>query len=160
MGLDIRGEKTGGHWHGSYSTLHWSVRYLALKACGLPDVIGERNGEEITGMQYYMHPWSYGATLDTDKIRQVLFAAQVAGHLYPQVLLHSDCDGSYTRRGKILGADLLTGNSKKLLAELESLCETFAGTEDESSRQYALTKDLRDLVKDEVENGSGKVLFR
>lgn len=159
MGLDIRGERTGGHWNGAYSTLHWSVRYLALKACGLPDVVGVRNGEKITGMQYYMHPWSYGAELEVDRIREVLFACQVSGVRYPQVLLHSDCEGEYTKRGKILGDGLLTGNSIKLLAELEYLCETFADTEDEATRAYALTKELRDLVKDEVENGSGKILF-
>ena len=159
MGLSIRGEKTGNYWHGSYSTLNWSVRYLALKACGMPDVVGERNGEEITGMQHYMYPHNHRAELDTGQMREFLFAVQVAGYLYPQILFHSDCEGTYTKRGKILGDGLLTGNSIKLLAELESLCETFADTEHETTRSYALTKELRDLVKDEVENGSGRILF-
>jgi len=169
MGLDIYGEKTGGHWSGSYSTLHHTVRWLALKYSGLPDSVGtEEDGKPINAFAFFMYPWpghgSYTKKFDVEQLQRMLFSLEVAGHLFPNIMLHSDCDGQYTLRGKVLQSPgLLYGNSKQLLKELDMLCaeNDFIQAEDERTKQaLQWTVELRDIVRNEIENGSGRILFR
>jgi hypothetical protein len=164
MGLDIYGEKTGHSLSGSYSRLHHTARYLAMKYCGMPADLGvDSNGDAVDSFCFYMHPWADDKKLDVTKMTEFHFVCQQAGYYFPNLLMHSDCEGDYTRRGKWGGHHLMTGNSVKLLKELELLCaeEEYINSDNERiKRAMEYTVAFRDLVKDELENGNGRILFR
>jgi len=163
MGLDIYGKKTGHSLSGGYSRLHHTARYLALKWCGIPSSVGKDDvGEDVPGFVFYMHPWVGNKQIDVDKLQHLMTAVQFSGHFFPNLCVHSDCEGNYTRNGKPCDGQLLKGNSVQLLKELELLCseETFINSDNErvtAAMEY--TVKFRDLVKDELENGCGTVVF-
>lgn len=168
MGLDIIGKKTGHHLSGGYSRLHHTARYLALLWCGMPDSIGEDNeGKPVDSMCFYMHPFVWKKNLDTDKLNTFIHAIQVSGYYFPNLLIHSDCEGNYTKNGPdaVKSENLMKGNSIKLLAELNILCEdkellAMAENNEKIKNAFDYTIKFRNLVKDEIENGVGTILFR
>lgn len=162
MGLSIYGTNKTIHWN--YSTLHYGVRQLAMLHCGMPLAVcyGNVDPKEHNAFQYFMHPLSSNPhQVSSDKVRGVFFAAQIATHLFPNIMLHSDCDGSYTRRGAINTYTLKTGNIKKLHAELKVLVENVT-VEKYPDFTYCIQwlTDFYELVSDEIENGKGIVRFR
>lgn len=158
MGLDIYGKKTGHRLSGGYSRLHQNARYLALIWCGLPDNIGE-NKDSFSA---FMHFPNYESNFNN--MNYFIYAIQLSGYHFPNLLIHSDCEGNYTKNGKDapLTKNIEGGNSKKLLKELEVLCNDDDLINHKLERvRNALdyTIKFRDLVKDELENGSGTIIF-
>lgn len=152
MGLDIIGSKTDKEYHMGYSAIHL-VRYLALLDCGWP--------EDIDGWPgFYVLPQN----LDAAKFRQIVTALQMAGHIYPNLLLHSDAEGTYTKTGKVCLDECkdawMTGNSLGLLRELEDLeANTSADRREKYPRAWEVFGALFSLVKDEIRNGGGHLKF-
>lgn len=149
MGLDISGSVTKKTYHASYSGLH-QIRYLALITVGFPD------GEARTLFpRCYVIP----AGLTAEDLNKAMIAMQVVGCCYPNLMLHSDCEGGYTKNGRVMSsADWFTGNSVQLLDELKDLRESL---NDRYKTGYAweLFQRFYDLVEDEVKNGRGTVRF-
>jgi hypothetical protein len=158
MGLDIHGEKTRGHLGGSYSRLHYTARYLALIFCSMPEFLDDEN--EVSAVGFYMHPFIDGKRMNVSKLQQFIYAVQISGIEFPNLLLHSDCEGSYTKRGKLdLNGSLMTGNSIALMKELEKLVNEKEFQTDQYAEQMKYTKAFYELVKKEVEEGNGKITF-
>lgn len=158
MGLYIYGEKTGHNLSGGYSRLHQNARYLALVWCGLPNSIGENKD----GFNSYMNFPNYESNFNN--MNSFIYAIQLSGYYFPNLLMHSDCEGNYTKNGKDSPTTkgLEGGNSKKLLKELEILCNDDDLINHKLERvRNALdyTIKFRDLVKDELENGNGTIIF-
>lgn len=86
------------------------------------------------------------------------FALISAGHDFPNLLLHSDCDGRYTKDGKI-SDKLMTGNSVQLLEELYKLINNKKVKKYKETIVLKTLNDLYEAVKDQVENGNGVIKF-
>lgn len=156
MGLDIYGEVSKKHYHASYSGLHM-IRYMALISCGFPTRLGDESGMAVFPTCYVLPQG-----LKASDINEIISGVQGATFLYPNLMLHSDCEGTYTKNGKvdITGDNAwMTGNSIELLKELECLKES---SEDRfrTTQNWTYFIMLYDLVKDEVINGTGKLTFR
>lgn len=139
MGLDIS-SKSKYQYHFGYGGIHY-VRFFAYKYCqGTKDFAG------------YMKMYD-AADYDWGIIETYM--------RFPNLMYHSDAQGSYTLRGQIapIGAtDWYTGNSLELLRELEVIkrnLKKIAGDvrTDSFSALYLLVKDV-------VKNGDGKLQFR
>ena len=80
---------------------------------------------------------------------------------YPNLYWHSDCEGTYTLRGKpdFEKGKLLTGNSKQLLWELNDIKAILVNEPNESvsENDWRIFDMLHELVKDTVENYGGKL---
>lgn len=159
MGLDIFGKKTNGHLSGSYSSLHHNTRYLALLFCGMPKYLDNEN--KHSSFVYYMSKYSEDKVFSTRLMNSFFYSIQLSGHLFPNIMLHSDCEGTYTKNGKLdLDGNLMTGNSIKLMNELETLVSEPEFQTEEYSRHMEYTKAFYELVKDEINNGCGTIVFR
>lgn len=158
MGLDIIGKKTGHSLSGGYSRLHQNARYLALVYCGMPESIGE-NKDAFSSYMYFP---CYATNFDN--MNSFIYSIQLSGYYFPNLLMHSDCEGKYTKNGKDAPTydGLIGGNSKKLLKELNILCNDKDLINHKLERvRNALdyTIKFRDLVEDELENGDGIIMF-
>lgn len=99
MGLDITCPKSKHGYHRSYGALH-ELRKAAYMLCGGPsDDTGFLKTEDFN--------WWH-----------VLAAGR-----FPNLILHSDCQGTYTMKGRVgyESEDLLTGSLPGLLSELKEL---------------------------------------
>lgn len=159
MGLDIEGSVSKKNYCQGYHGLH-SVRWLALLNCGLPrEVNGEQTHSWATG------PWLHGFVREgkelptIEQMQTILWAFQLSGYHYPNLMFHSDCEGSYTKSGKVFKTkDLMSGNSLGLLKELKILKEDIPEDMRES-RAVGVFNMLYELVYDEVKNGKGIIKF-
>jgi len=159
MGLDISCKISKKSIRWNYSTLHL-IRWLALQACGLP--------KEICGKTSYSwatSPFLHGYVIDgkelpsPDLMATILFSFKQAGYYFPNLMFHSDCEGNYTKSGKVFSKPELTGgNSTQLLKELELLKKEIPEQE-KDSRTLVAFNQFYELVKDEVENGNGYIEF-
>ncbi len=136
MGLDIS-SKSSKEYHFGYGGIHY-VRYYAYKVCG-----GEK---DFIGYSNMARDDSYD------------WEGVLAHALFPNLMIHSDCEGSYTLKGKVnpfVSRDLYTGNSTELLKELQFIIKKYKqdGVRDDS------LKALYALVKDVVKNHNGKLTF-
>lgn len=142
MGLYIR-SASDKEYSFSYSGLH-AIRYMAYKTQDGKSDYGEWQKMQDQSIQ---PDWAYALCL--------LF--------YPNLMWHSDCDGTYTLRGKIdLEKGILhTGNSKQLLWELNDIKEMLTKEPDASlsEHDWARFNALRDLVDDCVTNYNGRIEF-
>lgn len=145
MGLDIS-SKSSHTYHASYGGLH-QIRFLAYKSMGgLLDFSTWHHQQAEGGSEY-------DRTLEK----------------FPNLLWHSDCDGAYTRRGKVASFEdpkgLQTGSSVGLLKELELIKDTLNlqrpkdSWTDNQSYTANLFYMLYDVVKDVVENYDGRIEF-
>ena len=77
---------------------------------------------------------------------------------FPNLMMHSDCDGRYTKNGRVdpLDGQLQTGNSVQLLRELRALSDT-AAIMPGPKTYYDM---LLAVVADAVENHDGRIEFR
>ena len=147
MGLDIITSVSKKTWHASYSGLHL-IRKLALMECGADQAVADclTRHEVIPASR--------------ETMGDLFWALQVCGNRYPNLMLHSDCEGSYSRRGKVNldSRSLDSGSSTGLLKELSMLGERI-----DKKHKYGVAWDLyialHCLVKDEVENGKGRIEF-
>lgn len=140
MGLDIE-TNSELHYHRSYSALH-TIRWMAYRQCG-----GEKDFADLMGM---VNP--YKGRPSSDK------AWDIASRKFKNLILHSDCEGSYTRKGKVNIKTGMTGNSIELLKELELLEKNifiFTGHE-HIENSFGL---LLRVVKQIVENEDGRIKF-
>lgn len=165
MGLDICGKKSELRYHYSYSGLHF-VRWLALLVLGAPKKFGKDESDYTT-----FHWISHGCISimrefekpTVEQLRDWQWAVQRSGYYFPNLMFHSDAEGSYTPRGKVLGEKdeyLLKGNSKKLLEELKLINEHIDDEiKNANPRGCEVFKTLFELVKDEVENGDAVINF-
>ena len=139
MGLDIEGSKTKKRYTWSYSALH-RVRAMAYYVCGCED-------PEVTKLRFF------------NKEPQA-FEFSVAGYTFPNLLLHSDCEGSYTAKGKVLkNKTLTTGNIYGLQKELNILRKKLTNKEMQNIGGYQVFIDLKALVDDEIKLGGNKITF-
>lgn len=166
MALSIQGKKTGGDWYFSYSRLHQTVRYAALRVCGAPKFLGlHENGEEIQSFGFYISSYIIvGDNINIKNMMKYQHALLLAGHYFPNILLHSDCDGNYTKNGKIdpfHDKHLMRGNSVQLKKELDMLIEYDYMFQDEERYDFILThiKIFRDTVITELKEGTGTIIF-
>jgi hypothetical protein len=165
MGLDITGENTGHNLSSNYSTLHYTVRYLAMKFSGMPDSIGtDIDGKPKDSFLFCMSGHADKMDrIDTNKMKTFSFSMVRAGYLFPQILIHSDCEGEYTPDGGInINNGLISGNSIELLKELEVLVneESYKNSDSKQIQTcYNHMLKFYELVKDEIENGSGRIIF-
>jgi hypothetical protein len=114
----------------------------------------------VSSMVFYLSPYIGDKCLSTDKLRQFISAVQVSGKLFPNLLLHSDCDGDYTKRGKIdLTGGLGKGNSVALLKELGELVNEKEFQNEKYTKEMGYTKAFHALVKKEIEEGKGIIRF-
>lgn len=153
MGLSIIGPSK--EYHRSYSALH-GVRWLALVTCGWPEKIGGKSSDVL-------YPMTNGAdkTPTHREMDDMIRGATLAGYRYPNLILHSDCDGDYTHNGKLtFGPDeWMEGNSDELLEELETLKELVPDNLKQHHPAWGTFKEFYDVVKDIVKNGDGRVEF-
>ncbi len=154
MGLDILCGVSKKTYHAGYHALHM-VRWLALVACGWPKKLG--TGEYSGSMTTHFYVIPEG--LRGNELSDMVIAAQCAGHLFPNLMLHSDCEGTYTRRGSVNLSTWQTGNSRGLLKELIKLDEMTPDELKGDSRAWEVYKMLREVVEDEVNNGKGYIKF-
>lgn len=142
MGLDIQ-SKSDKEYHASYGGLH-QIRWMAYKS--------------VHGVRDYAMWHELYRTGDQDSRNEL------AEKDYPNLMLHSDCDGGYTPDGKVStdgGEAYQTGNSVQLLKELETIKQRL----DEHPNKYIIDRYwdrfnmLYDLVKDVVENHDGVLEF-
>ena len=164
MGLDICGKKTGHSLSAGYSTIHYNLRWLALRFCGMPVEI-EKAGIESYSYLYrdkqHIDPFMIFMTHNKG-LRALFSAIERAGHIFPNIMMHSDCEGNYTKNGKVNPYTYKTGNSKKLLKELETLLsdeDIKKWSDERTKRAIEYTKKLYHLVKDEIKNGTGTIIF-
>lgn len=152
MGLDINVAGSDKSYHAGYGALHL-VRWLALVQCGFPEKIA---GESSFGVwpTCYVLPEGFTGKMLSD----LMLPLQVAGHHYPNLLLHCDSEGSYSRRGKVDTGTLMTGNSVGLLAELECLME-WVPERLKQGNHWTTLKMLHGVVEAAVKNGDGRVEF-
>lgn len=156
MGLWITGKGSKKEYSRSYFALHL-VRWLALRICGLNEKIAGK-----TSFSYLNDAYINKDAIPTpDEMLNLVWANRVAGHFYPNLLFHSDCEGSYTKKGAVLkNENLLTGNSIGLLKELKKLKrEKPKKISMDDERAWDTFNTLYELVKDEVENGEGILNF-
>ena len=164
MGLNIYGEKTGHSLSESYSTIHLNLRWLALRFCGMPVEIEKAEIESYSYLyrdKQHIDPFMLFMTRENG-LMAFFNAIECVEHIFPNIMMHSDCGGNYTKNGKVNPHTCETGNSKALLVELETLLsyEDFKKLQDErTKRAIEYTKKLYHLVKDEIENGTGTIIF-
>ena len=158
MGLYVYGKTTTKYdYSRSYSALH-SVRWLALLACGCP--INFKNGNST--FSWFKCPLTLGVSNPPtiEEAENFNYYLILAGYKYPNLLLHSDCEGSYTKTGKVLKTwGWKSGNSIKLFKELQEIKEKVKVSE-ETKRSLEVLEELLLVVEDEVKNGIGHILFR
>jgi hypothetical protein len=135
MGLSIY-SKSKYEYHYPYSGLS-RIRFVAFIISG-----GKLDFADF--IQHLKYDWAY----------------QVMSINFPNLVFHSDCEGSYTLKGKIGGKDLMTGNSKELLKELRCLRRGFKKISiDDDGYTKRILDDLYKLVNDVVKNHDGRIRF-
>ena len=153
MGLDIHGSVTKKTWHASYSGLH-HIRRLALFTLGFPDTVGGKDVAAIFPICYFLPE-----KLTASELVRVMEIMLVAGHIYPNLMLHSDCEGNYTKNGKINPqGDWMKGNSIGLLNELKNV-RIMTDKKHRDSKGWELLISLYELLEDEIKNGKGTIRF-
>ena len=149
MGLAIYTTHTDKDIHWGYHTLH-IVRDLALQSCGvnkeLCSIIRSCYSSKVDIVRFLM---AYHPEIE---IKSSDFAGmQLAGYYYPNLLFHSDCEGDYTYRGRVMTDKYWQrGNIKQLKNELENLLESSEDIDNNSAKQF--TQEFYDLVKAECES--------
>jgi len=98
--------------------------------------------------------------LTATELNEMTQGLQLSGHYYPNLMFHSDCEGAYTKTGKVLepGKEWTTGNLHGLLSELK-LLEKEAPEDLKTGRPWGTFKMLYALVEDEVRLGGNKIEF-
>lgn len=155
MGLDIsvKGLDYPKGYHYGYGTLHL-VRWLALIDCGLPENIAGKPSYCIWPAVYVL-PDGFTAK----DMQATYLPLQIAGHHYPNLMLHSDCDGEYTRRGKVETTTLQSGNSVALLGELKQLAKNTPKNL-QVGRAWEALLVLLETARFAVEKSNGRMEFR
>lgn len=149
VGLAIYTTHTDKDIHWGYHTLH-IVRDLALQSCGvnkeLCSIIRSCYSGKVDIVRFLMayHPEIQITSNDFSGM-------QLAGYYYPNLLFHSDCEGDYTYRGRVMTGNYWhTGNVKQLKNELELLLKESKDIDNDSAKE--LTQELYDLVKAECDS--------
>ena len=160
MGLRISSKSSKKKYNCGYSGIH-KLRWIAYKICDgekdFSDFLMMQKGylnnkllkvpvpyDEMLGFKEPHYDWSYIMTLQE----------------FPNLMWHSDCDGTYSKNEKIAPLDKtpLTGNSRELLSELKILKKKSL-----PFRKYIqwdrIFNQLYNLVEDVVEKGDGKLIF-
>lgn len=133
MGLGISSKNY--RYSYSYSALH-QIRGLSLIYCGCPEEI---QGKYCSFLLTYPY---FEKVLPPDDMSVLFESVMRAGYLFPELNLHSDCDGKYTSRGKINLSTYETGNSKRLLKELNLLKEST------KIQNFIKGKSIQDIFND------------
>lgn len=161
MGLCISGKTTGESMSYSYGRLHYNTRFLALKYCGMPDHIsnfflGKESEESIHAYMSHM-----------EDVRNFHGAIQLSGFYFPNLMMHSDCEGNYTKTGKDAPRtkQWMGGNSIKLKKELLRILEDddlikLGKINGRIKNALEYTQEFYDIVNNEIESGTGTIYFR
>lgn len=154
MGLSIRTEHTDEHISWGYSVIHM-VRTLAYIACKVPKDIA------ILRMRYLITSDDIKVNYTGENFNQM----SATGFLFPNLLWHSDCDGTYTARGKVAFGAMLTGNIYKLHEELEMLIsEDFRNNKEYKMQEIPESwieslEKFYALVSEEIKHKRPKIMF-
>ena len=151
MGLYIYGKHSDKECHWGYAPLHW-IRDLALMTCGvkkefsqaLRSVNFDKNFNAIDYLNKYYPALKIS---NTD-----LYGLRLAWYYYPNLLFHSDCDGTYTKYGKIMkDSHWLTGSLAELEMELNLLKNELKKSDIEiSETEQKILNEFSELVTDEM----------
>jgi hypothetical protein len=127
MGLNIESPNYNYHW--GYGRLHL-IRYAAYLICD-----GKKDIEHFENSPY---DWSY----------------IISTHRFPNLMMHSDCEGRYSKNGKIDLKTLEDGNSIELLKELKEIKNKHLFDSGKIKKIGAdeVFKDFYIVVKDCVKN--------
>ena len=164
MGLRISSESSKKEYNFGYSGLH-QIRWIAYKIHG-----GKKNYVEFMSMQngaLHRKDFKYPDCESFNK--DILFMLKephydwsyiMALQKFPNLMWHSDCDGTYSKNGKVASLDKipLTGNSRGLLSELKILKKKSLPFRKEI-RWDEIFNHLFGLVDDVVEKGDGKLIL-
>jgi hypothetical protein len=165
MGLCIKGKKSKKEYYYSYSGLH-QIRWLALLSLGM--------SASINNNETYNVCYGYFDNLLTDPLSAIQerqsfsFYLQESGYYFPNLMFHSDCEGRYTKVGKVFSnGNLTTGNSIELLKELKFIKRRYINKtkleelskNDLRHHAFEIFNSFYELVKDEVQNGYGILTF-
>lgn len=151
MGLTIHGKGSKKSYNWSYGALH-GIRWIALRECGWPKEIGDKTGRIDTN--FYVVP----SGLSADCLNNMLGAMALCGYRFPNIMLHSDCDGKYTKGGEVDTARYLDGSSIGLNSELRDLWG-MAKDNPEYEGWLPALKDMKEVVAAIMDKGDGKVIF-
>ena len=156
MGLHISCKHSDKDISWNYHTLHM-IRNLALQTCGvnkeLLSIINSCSMGDVDIVRFILsfHP---EITIKSEDF----YGMQLAGMYYPNLLFHSDCDGDYTAKGKVLSdVHWQHGNLKQLKHELEILLHDAEKIDADFSKEYA--KQFLELVTDELQYKCPKIYF-
>lgn len=141
MGLDISSKNKS--YHAGYYALHM-VRRMALLTCGFPE-------SRITDYPNVYIFTDENKPPSADEYCLIMQACSMAGYLYPNLLLHSDSGGKYTKRGKPLDGSWETGNSPGFLKELKDLQHQLP-KKFKTGRAWEIYEMLYAVVEDAVKN--------
>lgn len=156
MGLYITGKVSKKECNFSYSNLH-RIRFLALLCCNIPLKIGNKDSERLIKHFFFLPTEEYP---NPDEMTEFLWSVQQAGYYFPNLMFYSDCEGSYTNRGRVFSKPgQLSGSSGGLLKELESLKRELP-EKFKQGRAWEDFNKLYALVDDEVKNGKGCIYFQ
>lgn len=156
--MTITGKKTGRSLSWGYGQLH-QIRDFTLVVCGAPEYLD--NKETVLTKAFNCFPWVPARKeLDDEKMSKYLFVLRKSGYYFPNILLHADHTGKYTRTGKICSNyALTTGNSVQLLKELKLLLDQAECKISRFASIVQCMQALHDLVEDELTNGCGTIIF-
>lgn len=163
MGLTIRGDHhtTTRRINWSYSTLHQTVRRVALLCCGVPEYLDYGNKLDFL---LIFNSRIAGDHLSKSKINEDNLCSFIrrmpeAGYRFPNILFHSDAEGTYTKTGKVNLQTYMSGNSIELLEELKILLGSDILKNKSYEYHQGCIQDFHDLVEDIITNGDGVVYF-
>lgn len=157
MGLDILGEHSEYEYSYGYSALH-RVRKLAYLYMGVPKALVETmNSVNQKEDVYDINNFQRMHDLSVEKLKITpddLYNILLVGYHFPNLLFHSDCEGTYTTIGKVMETDdWLTGNIYELNKELTILKDYFVEHADKidavTLSDCTILNCLQKLVADE-----------
>ena len=153
MGLDIIPKHSEITYHRSYSALHL-VRRLAFTYMNIPKSVIEAlfcRNDHIDVYDYNM----YCRARDINKEKLTitptdLYNLVIVGYKFPNLLFHSDCEGSYTVNSSVMQeTNWETGNIYGLNDELTLLYNHFKAMNITEVEGFHVLSQLQQLVEDE-----------
>lgn len=141
----------------SYHTLH-EIRKFAFMYCGLSNNINIDMFYDIALRRVDEKELSKMGFVKTN-ITYIHDIFKKASEQFPNLIEHSDCEGKYTKNGKINMKTFLTGNSIGLLNELKLLVDWEPIKSKNNEYHYHCLLRLYEVVKKIVEEGDGVIYF-
>lgn len=151
MGLYIYGKHTDKECHWGYGMLH-IIRDIALMTCGVQEEFAKATRAYWDKEGYTLEHYIKSNCPSLKIAPSDLYGLRLAGYYYPNLLFHSDCDGTYTKNGKLMNdCHWLTGSLSGLQKELNLLKSELQKENYEITEwQENAINQLFELVEDEL----------